>query len=178
MSSRVVVVKESTFWVEFCATLWWTTYDKKNKTWCDQRSCSLPSSTVDIWNQLLLPHCSCESPQHTQRLRWYYTNVFGNYFRQEFASFRKGYCIPSSFQTFHLNPLPVTPPWRFAFNPSPAISLGCSSSPPAWPFAEVSSSAAEVRAWDTEARHCHTASPAWAAAGRAAHGCLMFSRHL
>jgi len=48
--------------------------------------------------------------------------------RQEFASFRKGYCTPNPFQTFNLNPLPVTAPWgccstSFAFKARPAISF-------------------------------------------------------
>lgn len=91
--------------------------------------------------------------------------------RQEFAPVRKGYCIPSPFQTFNfqtletLNPLPITPPWiwsstGFAFKPKPANSLfRVLLLPPACPFTEVRSSAAEVRVWDTEAMHYHTASP-------------------
>lgn len=57
----------------------------------------------------------------------------------------------------YLEPLAVTPQCSTssAFNPRPAIPLPL----PAWPFAEVRSSKVEGRAWDTEGRHCHTASP-------------------
>lgn len=60
--------------------------------------------------------------------------------KQKFASFRKGYCIRSSFQAFNLNaevqrfPLSVTLAltcccMSFAFNPRPARSSGSSSLP-------------------------------------------------
>lgn len=102
--------------------------------------------------------------------------------RKEFASFRKGYCIPSPFQTFNSNPLPVTPPWiycstSFAFNPRPTINLRHSSFPPAWPFTEVRKEHSRGQSLGHRDRHCHSL-PAKAAAGKAAHGWLMFSRHL
>lgn len=75
-------------------------------------------------------------------------------YETEFAPLRKAYCMSSSLQTLTWTPscnsIKAAP-----FNPRPAISLPL----PAWPFAEVRNSPVEGRVWDTEGRHCHTASP-------------------
>lgn len=101
--------------------------------------------------------------------------------KHEFASFRNGYCFPSPFQMF--NTPAVTPPciycsMNFAFSPSPInlLSTPLSPSPPG-PFTKVSSSVAEVRAWDTETMYCHTASPPGLLLGEQPVNWLMFSRH-
>lgn len=168
MSSRVVVVKESTFWVEFCATLWWTTYEKKNKT-----TNSLPSSTAHIYyfclNVPAKAHALHRFYAGTMEMCLGITSCKLLMIRQEFASLRKSYCISSLFQTFNLNPLAaqVLP-----------LSQGQRSLSPCLAICRGQKQHSRGQSLGHRGQALSHSLPTQAAAGRAACGWLMFSRRI